>query len=161
MAPFFALLVERIECGSRDAIHELHLHFGRGIRYLLTRQFGRDRSDILAQEVLADVIAAIGNGEVWQPERLPEFVQMVVRRTIASEVHHSAPHFEPKPISEEDRILADRVLRSLTPRDREILMRFYCQEQSPDRICHEMGVTATQFRAIKNRAKAKFAQKNI
>jgi RNA polymerase sigma-70 factor, ECF subfamily len=157
LAPFFALLVERIECGSQDAIHELHLHFLRGVTYLLTRHLGPGRSDALAQQVLADVIDAIRNGEVHEPERLPAFVQTVVQQTIASEIGLLRPGAGAIVIPLEDLASADGALRSLPSRHREILTRFYCQEQPAEKICREMGVTMTQFRIIKSRAKRKFA----
>lgn len=161
LAPFFSLLVERIECGSQDAVHELHLHFLRGIKYLLARQFGRAGSDALAQNVLTEVIDAIRNGEVHEPECLAAFVQTVLHRTIASEIDHLRPHTAYSPIRREDLASADRVLRSLPSREREILMRFYCKEQPAETICREMGVTATEFRIIKSRARDKFARNNI
>jgi hypothetical protein len=41
-------------------------------------------------------------------------------------------------------------------KDREILDRFYVQEQLPERICDEMKLSITQFRLLKSRAKARF-----
>jgi len=158
LAPFFSLLVERIEGGSQDAIHELQLHFLRGVRYLLTRRLGQDRSDHLASSVLADVVEAIQNGEVSEPERLPAFVQMAVHRTLELALDYLPPGSLSETPRREDLAEADRVLRSLPARDKEILIRFYCQEQPPEAICREMGVSAAQFRAIKSRARERFAK---
>ncbi len=46
-------------------------------------------------------------------------------------------------------------LQSLRPRDKEVLDRFYLQEQSKEQICAEMDLTETQFRLLKSRAKQK------
>jgi RNA polymerase sigma factor (sigma-70 family) len=54
--------------------------------------------------------------------------------------------------------LAMRVLNTLPKRDREVLVRFYLQEQSPRQICRDMNLTATQFRLTKSRAKARFTE---
>ena len=54
--------------------------------------------------------------------------------------------------------LITRVLGELSPRDREILTRFYLREQSQDQICSEMDLTETQFRLLKSRAKARFGE---
>ena len=54
--------------------------------------------------------------------------------------------------------LAMRVLNSIAKRDREVLVRFYLQEQTPDEICQAMQLTETQFRLIKSRAKARFGE---
>jgi RNA polymerase sigma factor (sigma-70 family) len=60
--------------------------------------------------------------------------------------------------SRENVALMSRVLESLSRRDREILVRFYLQEESQDQICREMELTETQFRLLKSRAKARFGE---
>jgi DNA-directed RNA polymerase specialized sigma24 family protein len=154
-AGYFALLLERIEGGSQDAAYELRLHYFRGIKYLLVRQLGPDRSDELAQAVFTTVIDAIHNGKMRQPEHLAGFVRTVVHRTIAAEVAARYPR-QSNVVPESDLVSADRALRSLSSRDREVLMRFYAQRQSAEEICREMGLTATQFQLIRNRAKDSF-----
>jgi len=56
------------------------------------------------------------------------------------------------------RIMKETV-RSLRPRDREILTRFYLHSQTQEQICKEMGLTDTQFRLAKSRAKEKFEER--
>jgi RNA polymerase sigma factor (sigma-70 family) len=46
-------------------------------------------------------------------------------------------------------------LQQLPPRDREILIRYYLYEETRDEICQRMGLTETQFRLFKSRAKAR------
>jgi len=50
------------------------------------------------------------------------------------------------------------ILRSLPDRDREILTRFYLDEQTQEQICEDMNLTETQFRLLKSRAKARFGE---
>jgi len=50
------------------------------------------------------------------------------------------------------------VLKEISDRDREVLMRFYVHEQSYETICQEMGLTYNQFRLLKSRAKARFGK---
>jgi len=50
------------------------------------------------------------------------------------------------------------ILSSLTDRDREILTRFYLDEQTQEQICEDMNLTETQFRLLKSRAKARFGE---
>jgi RNA polymerase sigma-70 factor (ECF subfamily) len=50
------------------------------------------------------------------------------------------------------------VLRDMSGRDRDILTRFYLYEQSQETISREMDLTPTQFRLLKSRAKARFAE---
>ena len=54
--------------------------------------------------------------------------------------------------------LIEKVLSELADRDREVLTRFYLHEQSQEQICAEMGLTETQFRLLKSRAKARFGE---
>jgi DNA-directed RNA polymerase specialized sigma24 family protein len=54
--------------------------------------------------------------------------------------------------------LMERVLRGLSKRDREILTRFYLDEQPQEQICEEMQLTETQFRLFKSRAKTRFGE---
>ncbi len=54
--------------------------------------------------------------------------------------------------------LARSVLGMMSERDREILTRFYLSEQTQEQICDEMDLTETQFRLLKSRAKARFAE---
>lgn len=61
-------------------------------------------------------------------------------------------------LAEEQKALMELVLRALSDRDREVLLRFYVREQHPDQICIEMGISETQLRLIKSRAKARFAE---
>ena len=46
----------------------------------------------------------------------------------------------------------------LSEREREILSRFYMQEQTQQQICLEMGLTHTQYRLLKWRSKAHFEE---
>ncbi len=59
-------------------------------------------------------------------------------------------------IKKENEYIARKMLQSIAPRDRELLIRFYLEEQPAQQICDEMGLTETQFRLLKSRAKARF-----
>lgn len=61
-------------------------------------------------------------------------------------------------MADERKRLLEAALNGLTARDREILIRFYLDEQSQDRICAVMGLTETQFRLLKSGAKVRFAE---
>jgi RNA polymerase sigma factor (sigma-70 family) len=105
------------------------------------------------------------------------FVRTIVRRQVAAhidkvvhsrreqaELDSSARIADPRGNPEEAAIfrqrteLLKRVLGELSDRDREILTRFYLDEQSQDQICTEMALTETQFRLLKSRAKARFGE---
>jgi RNA polymerase sigma factor (sigma-70 family) len=123
------------------------------------------------------IVQSIQKGELREPERLMGYVRTIVRRQVAAQIddnvrarrnqadlefgmtlsdHHPNP--ERSAIEHQNEELAMRILNSLPKRDREVLARFYLDEQPPDRICREMGLTETQFRLVKSRAKARFGE---
>ena len=68
------------------------------------------------------------------------------------------PNPERQAIEKENLGLAMRILESIPKRDREVLTRFYLEEESAEEICQTMGLSETQFRLIKSRAKARFGE---
>ena len=74
------------------------------------------------------------------------------------ELSDRAPDPERGAIQRQREEMALRVLLGIAKRDREVLIRFYLQEQSSTQICRDMKLTATQFRLIKSRAKARFGE---
>ena len=58
-------------------------------------------------------------------------------------------------LREDRRRLVCDLIEELDERDREVICRFYLEEQLQDQICREMGLTSTQYRLIKYRAKAR------
>jgi RNA polymerase sigma factor (sigma-70 family) len=105
------------------------------------------------------------------------YVRTVLRRQVAAYIEdavharrneveiESGLNLTDRQISPERQVLekqtqevAMRILRSLPERDREVLARFYLEEQTPEQICAEMNLTETQFRLIKSRAKARYGE---
>jgi RNA polymerase sigma-70 factor (ECF subfamily) len=169
------VLVERIRAGEPEALEELYSIFSKGVRFYLCRQLGAQELDDKVHDAFLIVVQTIQKGELREPDRLMGFVRTVVRRQVAAhidEVVHMRREKldldsgvtlpdrrrnpEEKAISVETEDLMTRVLRSMSPRDREILTRFYLHEQPQEQICREMGLTSTQFRLLKSRAKARF-----
>jgi RNA polymerase sigma factor (sigma-70 family) len=170
-------LVERIRRDDPSGMEELYRVFARGIRFYLCRQLGPQELDDRVHDTFLIVVQAIRRGDLREPERLMGFVRTVVRRQVAAhidelvhsrreeveiDVNSRLPDHTWNPeqslASRENVALMRRVLESLSQRDREILVRFYLQEESQDQICHEMELTETQFRLLKSRAKARFGE---
>ncbi len=170
-------LVEGIRAGENAAIEELYRMLVRGIRYFLCHHLGPRDLDDRVHDTFLVVIRSIQSGGLREPERLMGFVRTIVRRQIAAyieetvqmrreqaELEHGGRvadhrHDPEQQLLREQRIqLMMEVLRGISPRDREILTRFYLYEQTPEQICEEMGLTETQFRLLKSRAKARFGE---
>ena len=170
-------LVERIQRGEESGMEELYRLFGRGIRYYLCRQLGPQELDDKVHDTFVIVVQAIRRDELREPERLMGFVRTVVRRQVAAyidEVVHIRRdkldldlgiHVADRRNSPEQTaafrqrvVFMQSILGSLSERHREILTRFYLDEQSQEQICQEMSLSETQFRLLKSRAKARFGE---
>lgn len=170
-------LVGRICTGKTDGLEELYVLFSKGIRFYLCRQLGPQELDDKVHDTFVVVVQAIRRGELREPERLMGFVRTIVRRMVAAhidQVVHTrrdqmdleltmriadpAENPEQTAMFRERSELIQWVLDELSDRDREILTRFYLHEEGQDQICSEMGLTDTQFRLLKSRAKARFGE---
>jgi RNA polymerase sigma-70 factor, ECF subfamily len=175
--PGWAELVEKIRLNEPAGLEELYRVFSRGVRFYLCRQLGPQDLDDRVHDTFIIVAQAIQRGELREPERLMGYVRTIVRRQVAAQIEDNvlsrrqqfdldwglavkdtASNPEQAAIRHENQQLAARVLKSIAPRDREILIRFYLWEQPADQICTEMGLTDTQFRLLKSRAKARFGE---
>ena len=170
-------LVERIKCGDTSAMEDLYKTFSKGVRFLLCRQLGSQDIDDKIHDLFVVVAEVIPNGELREPERLMGYVHTVLKRQIAAHIDRAVqlrriqvdvnitdfvsdkrPDPEREAIDHQNRTLAISVLKTIPTRDREVLTRFYLDDESAEEICQNMDLTATQFRLIKSRAKARFAE---
>jgi RNA polymerase sigma factor (sigma-70 family) len=170
-------LVDRIRSGDPAGMEDLYRIFSRGVRYYLCRQLGPQELEDKVHDVLLIVVQTIRRGELREPERLMGFIRTVVRRQVAAHIENvvqsrreqmdlesgslladSQVDPEENAIVKEKAELMEKVLRGLSHRDREILTRFYLDEQPQEQICKEMKLSETQFRLLKSRAKTRFGE---
>jgi RNA polymerase sigma-70 factor (ECF subfamily) len=170
-------IVERIQRGEEAGMEELYRVFSKGVRFYLCRQLGPQELEDKVHDTFLIVVQAIQRGEVREPERLMGFIRTIVRRQVAAHidmaVHNrreltevesgtgfpdSATDPEERAIVQQKVELMDRILSGLSSKDREVLTRFYLEEQSQDQICKEMRLSETQFRLLKSRAKTRFGE---
>ncbi len=175
--PNWAILVSKIQQDDPIALEELYRIFSKGMRYYLCRQLGPQDLDDRVHDSFLIVVQAIRKGDLREPERLMGFARTIVRRQIAGHIDTavqqrrqqvdldtSAPlpdagmSPEAAAMTNEEEALAVSVLNGISRRDREILTRFYLEEQSQEDICRDMNLTETQFRLLKSRAKARFGE---
>jgi len=173
----WAQLVERIRFSQTDGMAELYHLFSKGVRFYLCRQLGIQELDDKVHDIFVVVVQAIRRGELREPERLMGFVRTVVRRQVAAHIDKAVqarreqmdldassrvpdPNGNPEEaaIFNQKEDLVRRILAELSSRDREILTRFYLQEESQEEICAVMILTETQFRLLKSRAKSRFGE---
>lgn len=173
-------MVRRIREGDESAEVELYKVFSRGMRFYICRRLGPEALEDNIHDGFMATLEAIRKGQVRQPERLMGFVRTVVRRGIGerievkvqersrfgsldqpflADIHRTEATPEQAAIEKERIALARSEVAKLPARDREILMRFYVQDQTKEQICDEMNLTPTQFRLAKSRTMAKLAAK--
>ncbi len=173
----WAELVEHIRSGDPSGMEQLYAIFSRGVRFYLCRHLGPQELDDRVHDTFLIVVQAIRRGELRDPMRVMGFVRTVVRRQVAAHIDRAVrarkeeaelhpglavsdtgSNPEQQVIAEQQVEIMERVLRSVSRRDREILVRFYLLEQTQEQICREMKLTETQFRLLKSRAKARFGE---
>jgi RNA polymerase sigma-70 factor (ECF subfamily) len=176
-SPDLVGLVSRIQSDESTALEDLYRIFARGIKYQICRQLGPQDLEDKVHDCFLIVVQAIRRGDLREPDRLMGFVRTVVRRQIAAyieaiiqtrkqmaelETGRIVADFGRDPenciMDQEEEELAYRVLKGVSSRDREILIRFYLREEPQDLICEKMNLTETQFRLLKSRAKARFGE---
>ena len=173
----WTLLVAQVKAGEDAGMEQLYKLFSRGIRYYLCRQLGPQELEDKVHDTFLIVVNAIRRGDLREPERLMGFVRTVVRRQVAAYIEQAVHNRREQADLESGITVADRkqnpeqeamvrqkaelmktTLAALSQRDRDILVRFYLNEQTQEQICREMELTETQFRLLKSRAKAKFGE---
>ncbi|HEY7387890.1 MAG TPA: sigma-70 family RNA polymerase sigma factor [Bryobacteraceae bacterium] len=141
-------------------------------------QLGPRDLDDKVHDVFVIVAKAIQRSGLRDPERLMGFVRTIIHRQAAGHIERVARERrhqadlddvlwsvadhrvdpEREAIDRQNTEVAARVLNSIDKRDREVLIRFYLKEERPEEICAEMGLTPTQFRLTKSRAKARYTE---
>jgi RNA polymerase sigma factor (sigma-70 family) len=174
----WAGIVKRIQTGENSGIEELYGILNRGVRYYVGRRLGCQDLEDRLHEILLAVVSAIQKGQLREPERIMGFVRTVAQRKVAGHIealiHNRTREHEITPgldivdhrdnpeqlVAMKQKIdLMKSVLAQMPERQREILVRFYRDGQTPEQICLEMSLTDTQFRLAKSRAKAIFGSK--
>lgn len=172
-----AELAERIKSGDSRAIEQMYHAVKPGLRALLAMKVPYDLVEDYSHDVFLALLRLIKAGSVRDLRCLPGIIRTIALRIVserrtapsASEVPVDAPiisnlvrdrRSDPEDsLQRKQRMeLALSTLALLTDREREILKRFYLDEQPQEQICKEMGLTETQFRLLKSRAKARFGE---
>ena len=171
-----AALAARVLAGDFDAEEELVTRYYRTVRAALRRQLRhRVDSEDLIQETFRMAIEKLRAGQLQQPSRLPWFLLSLARnlsinqfriekrrRTDAdSEAVESRAFATPDALGRlivtEKADLVRGLLAELdTPRDREILFRFYIAEDEKSVICDDLELSPLHFNRVLHRARRRY-----
>jgi RNA polymerase sigma-70 factor, ECF subfamily len=166
-------VVSQIQAGNPAGEQTLYAYLHTTPRSLIAGRLS-DKSSIddVLHNAYLHVRQALAKGDVEDPEAL---MNVVVRRRAweHNEMRHRdrvrledvpsivlTDGINPEQAFErhQQREMVEQVLQKLSSKEREILTRFYIQEQGAEQIQQEMGLSETQFRLTKSRAKAKVAE---
>ncbi len=166
-------LISRIAAGDRRAEAEFVRQFERGVRVLVRRHCrpADPVVDDLVQDVLSGVLERLRAGAIHDPAALPAYVQSTVVYATSAEYRRRRPMqsqseieqlADPEnPGSRLDAAQLARMLRDLlaempVPRDREILRRFYLEDEDKDSVCRALAIDPGHFHRVMFRARERF-----
>ncbi len=168
-------MVDRIQSGHPSGLEQLYA-IARNFTLFLVRQLGSEDVQDKVHDVFVTTAQAISSGKLRDPERLVPFVTTVTRfytygqierrsrrRKLESNVEElnvadSRVDLEESAYHSQRREIVSEILHDMKDRERDLLDRFYMQEQTKEQICREMKLTPTQFRLFKSKAKSRFAK---
>jgi RNA polymerase sigma-70 factor (ECF subfamily) len=180
----WGLLVQGIRVGDKVALEELYRICRKFPAYLLARSLPPGEVEDAVHSVYLAALEQLRRGDLKEPSKLVPYIIIIARRHVChwikGKLHGPsgvvefkndqtdlrrpedlAVSHDPGPerlyLRDERRSIARAVLNQLSDREREILQRFYVQEQSEEEIQQAMNLTPTQFRLAKWRAKARAA----
>ncbi len=166
-------LVARIAAGDRGAENEFVQKYAHGVRVLVRRRCrpGDPIVDDLAQEVLARVLARLRAGAIRDIVALPAYIQTTIAHAASAE-YRSRRACEPIEAIEHladtgsppQQLGADQLHQTLhtllaelpVERDRELLRRFYLDEQAKEDVCRQLGIDPAHFHRVVFRARERF-----
>jgi RNA polymerase sigma-70 factor (ECF subfamily) len=171
--PLWTALVERVAGGDPNALQTLCTSLA-WLKGYFRNHVGPDDAEDMFHDVIIVLTKQIQEGALIEPERFLGYVRAIVQRRTAAQIRvrmrsrracsvddvqlsDPAEDTETLVARKELQAIAWRVLKAMPVQQREMLIRFYLQEQRPEGIQEAFGITPTQFRLIKSRAKARFA----
>ncbi|HEX7770672.1 MAG TPA: sigma-70 family RNA polymerase sigma factor [Dokdonella sp.] len=168
-------MVARIAAGDRAAEAHFISTYLRGVRALVRRRCRPNDPAVedVVQDVLSRVLERLRAGAIREAAALPAYVQAAIAYATNAEYRARRPTEGMEAIADlpasdnpADQLDSSRraaILRSLleqlpVPRDREILVRFYLEEQDKDEVCRSLGIEASHFHRVVFRARERFRQ---
>jgi RNA polymerase sigma-70 factor (ECF subfamily) len=168
-----ASIVARVAEGDLAAEDAFVRKYQRGVR-VLVRRHCRPNDPIaedLVQDVLTRVLERLRAGAIRDASALPSYVQATVAHATSAEFRSrrsieasetldqiagdDAPEAQLS-ASQLRQLVATLLERLPVPRDREVLSRFYLQEQDKADVCRALGIDSEHFHRVVHRARGRF-----
>jgi RNA polymerase sigma factor (sigma-70 family) len=167
-------LLNRVKQNEAGAAEELYSLISKGMLFFLSRNVPWHFAQERMHDSFMIVLKAIQDGRIEDARAFPGYLRTVVKRQyfdhLRTSVNATDCSYElvvnsltskardnPDSLLEfqQRSTLMAEVLRSMHPKRREILNRFYILEQSHEHICSKMKLTETQYRLLKSRGKGR------
>jgi RNA polymerase sigma-70 factor, ECF subfamily len=165
-------LVDRIVAGDQNAEDDLVSRYKEGISIIIRRIIQSQAAvEDLSQETFTIALEKIRRGDVREPERLSGFICGVARNLAkdqvqrmrrltkqveigeAEQIPDPAPNQLEQLCQKERAALVRQVIDELkVERDRDVIFRYYIDEEDKDRICADLDMTREQFSRVIFRA---------
>jgi len=169
-------LVARIGRGDSAAESELWNRYSRGLLFLLRRRTGNpDLAEDLRQETFRVALEKLRAGGLDDPRKLAAYLRGIASNlatgdyrkrlrqntAVDSDAVAEAPDDHSNPQEEASRDEIGAAVKGLlnelgVSRDRDILRRYYVDEEDKERICAELDISTTHFNRVLFRAKQRF-----
>jgi len=171
------VLVERIQSGDREAESELIGTYARGVRAVVRHHCrpGESQVDDITQDILTQLLGRLRAGAIQDLQALPHYLRVSIRHACAAHYRRSEslplpsaaaePHSQDvDPELQTHREQLQQVIRDLidelpVERDREVLRRFYLQDQDRRRVCQALGIDEGHFHRVVHRARQRLREK--
>jgi RNA polymerase sigma-70 factor (ECF subfamily) len=173
-----AELAGRIQAGDQRAEEELVQQCSRGVSVIIGRIVGdRSATEDLHQETFRIALEKIRAGEVREPEALFSFIaglaknlavdymrresrrETLVDLKMAQQLPDHAASPLDQVLQQEHANIIRQVLNGLnTDRDREVLFRFYINEERKEQICADLGLSSLHFDRVLHRARQRYKE---
>lgn len=171
-------LVARIVQGDKQAEQHMVERYQRGLLFMLNRKAqNQTLAEDIAQETWRIVIEKVRADAIKEPEKLSAFIVQTAKNQLI--MHFRNPHHnkmdhdeeaveriedssaQPEKLLEKHNLtlMVRQLVNELkTPRDRELIFRFYIAEESKSHICDDLGLNDLHFNRVLFRARQRFKE---
>jgi RNA polymerase sigma-70 factor (ECF subfamily) len=170
-------LVERILKGDQTAEQEMVERYNRGVLFMLRhRSKNRALAEDISQETWRIVLQKVRAGDLKDHSRLSAFIVQTAKNQLL--MHYRSSHQtkvtlddkadetvdmsdQPQQVLEKynlAQVVKKLVSELKTPRDRELIMRFYLQEEDKQSICQDYQLSELHFNRVLFRARQRFKE---
>ena len=168
-------IVDGIRAGRTESMEAFYRILKATPRSFLAGQIPRQDIEDRLHETFRLVVSAIRRGQLRDPERFMGFVYVVLRRQAMLQIGQlvvgrrlknieegwrvpSAVNLEATAFLDQRLRFAAQILKQMPDLERAVLVEFYLNEKPAKQICEELGLTDTQFRLLKWKAKSRLGK---